>query len=289
MPASSSTFEAHGPECGRIDGVKATRRALPTALVGDHDPVPCVDGTARPYLNLDSAASTSALPAVAERVAEFLPTYSSVHRGAGYRSRQSTAAYERARESALAFAGRAESGGDVAIFCRNTTEAINHLAYRLAHRTPRHRGDDGDRASRQPASVGQAVRPALRRVRSRRHVHRRSGHRRSRRPTAPAAPGHLRSLERHGVDSPARSDHRRGPRPGSARTRRRRPARTARATPGDGGLPRLERAQDVRTLRCWRARRATLDLRRGRSVPRRRRRRGPRRSRRGGVDGPARP
>ena len=131
MHASSSTFGAQRPEYGRIDGVKATPGALPTSLIGDHDPVPCVDGTARPYLNLDSAASTSALPAVAQRVAEFLPTYSSVHRGAGYRSRQSTAAYERARESALAFAGRAESGGDVAIFCRNTTEAINHLAYRL--------------------------------------------------------------------------------------------------------------------------------------------------------------
>ena len=92
MPASSSTFEALGPECGRIDGVETTRRALPTALVGDDDPVPCVDGTARPYLNLDSAASTSALPVVAQRVAEFLPTYASVDRGAGYRSRQSTAA-----------------------------------------------------------------------------------------------------------------------------------------------------------------------------------------------------
>ena len=30
-----------------------------------------------------------------------------------------------------AFAGRAADGGDVAIICRNTTEAINHLAYRL--------------------------------------------------------------------------------------------------------------------------------------------------------------
>ena len=58
---------------------------LPTPLVGDGEPVPCVDGVARPYLNLDAAASTSALPAVAQRVAEFLPGYSSVHRGAGYR------------------------------------------------------------------------------------------------------------------------------------------------------------------------------------------------------------
>lgn len=104
---------------------------LPTPLVGDGDSVPCVDGTDRPYLNMDAAASTSALPEVAARVAEFLPTYSSVHRGAGYRSRQATFAYEAARASALAFAGRAEGGGDVAIMCRNTTEAINHLAYRL--------------------------------------------------------------------------------------------------------------------------------------------------------------
>ena len=105
--------------------------ALPAGLVGDQERVPCVDGVARPYLNLDSAASTSALPAVARRVHEFLPSYSSVHRGAGFRSRQATAAYEQARHAALSFAGRDETRGDVAIFCRNTTEAINHLAYRL--------------------------------------------------------------------------------------------------------------------------------------------------------------
>ena len=105
--------------------------ALPVRLVGDGGVVPCIDGRERPYLNLDAAASTSALPAVAARVAEFLPTYSSVHRGAGFRSRQATAAYEQAREAALTFAGRHPDGPDVAIICRNTTEAINHLAYRL--------------------------------------------------------------------------------------------------------------------------------------------------------------
>ena len=31
----------------------------------------------------------------------------------------------------LAFAGRDPDGDDVAVLCRNTTEAINHLAYRL--------------------------------------------------------------------------------------------------------------------------------------------------------------
>lgn len=104
---------------------------LPLALVGDDCEVPCVDGVDRRYLNLDAAASTSALPAVAERVRSFLPWYSSVHRGAGYKSREATNAYEHARAAMLRFAGRAVDGDDVAVICRNTTEAINHLAYRL--------------------------------------------------------------------------------------------------------------------------------------------------------------
>ena len=103
----------------------------PIPLVGDGFDVPCLDGQPRPYLNLDAAASTNALPAVADRVHDFLPWYSSVHRGAGYKSRQATAAYEQARVAALSFAGRSADGDDVAIICRNTTEAINHLAYRL--------------------------------------------------------------------------------------------------------------------------------------------------------------
>jgi selenocysteine lyase/cysteine desulfurase len=103
----------------------------PSPLVGDGLPVPCVDGQERPYLNLDSAASSSALPAVARRVEEFLPWYSSVHRGAGYKSRQATNAYEEARLAALRFAGRDPDGDDIAVIVRNTTEAINHLAYRL--------------------------------------------------------------------------------------------------------------------------------------------------------------
>ncbi|HWF17548.1 MAG TPA: aminotransferase class V-fold PLP-dependent enzyme [Acidimicrobiales bacterium] len=101
------------------------------ALVGAHAPVPCVDGRARPYRDLDCAASTPALETVAQRVTEFLPWYSSVHRGAGYKSRRATAAYEAARDSAHRFARRPAGGDDVVVLVRNTTEAINHLAYRL--------------------------------------------------------------------------------------------------------------------------------------------------------------
>jgi selenocysteine lyase/cysteine desulfurase len=104
----------------------------PVPLVGDGLPVPCADGTERPYLSMDAAASTAALPQVAARVTDFLPWYSSVHRGAGRKSQVSTAAYEDARSAALAYSGRpADGGGDIAIICRNTTEALNHLAYRL--------------------------------------------------------------------------------------------------------------------------------------------------------------
>jgi selenocysteine lyase/cysteine desulfurase len=92
--------------------------------------VPCVDGVERPYLAFDVAASTGALPSVLDRVEGFLPTYSSIHRGAGYKSQRATTAYEDARDAMMSFAGR-QGRDDVAIICRNTTEAINHLAYRL--------------------------------------------------------------------------------------------------------------------------------------------------------------
>ncbi len=120
-----------GPEPMRLVAPgEATVDRFDVRLVGDDLPVPCVDGTQRPYLSLDAAASTGALPAVAARVHEFLPWYSSVHRGAGWKSQQATADYELARQAISLFAGRS-ARDDVAIICRNTTEAINHLAYRL--------------------------------------------------------------------------------------------------------------------------------------------------------------
>ena len=103
---------------------------LPVPLVGDGALVPCVDGRERPYLSCDTAASTAAFPSVLAAVDAFLPWYSSVHRGAGYKSLRATEAYETARSAVMGFAGR-KGEDDVAIICRNTTEAINHLAYSL--------------------------------------------------------------------------------------------------------------------------------------------------------------
>ncbi|HEY4094554.1 MAG TPA: aminotransferase class V-fold PLP-dependent enzyme [Baekduia sp.] len=95
-------------------------------LVGGDLQVPLVDGEWVRYANLDNAASAPALRQVADTVAELLPYYGSVHRGAGFASLVSTEAYTRAREIVRGFVGaRAD---DLVLFTRNTTDALNLLA-----------------------------------------------------------------------------------------------------------------------------------------------------------------
>jgi selenocysteine lyase/cysteine desulfurase len=76
--------------------------------IGD-DHMISVGGEPRRYVGLDSAATTSASEAVVRAVQEFLPWYSSVHRGAGAKSgaksQHSSARYEEARETVLRFVG----------------------------------------------------------------------------------------------------------------------------------------------------------------------------------------
>jgi selenocysteine lyase/cysteine desulfurase len=96
-------------------------------VVGGDLLVPVIGGAVRRYVNLDNAASTPALRAVADAIAEFLPFYSGVHRGTGYKSRVSTAAFERARQIVGDFVG-ADPERDVVVFTKNSTESINKLA-----------------------------------------------------------------------------------------------------------------------------------------------------------------
>jgi len=99
-------------------------------IVGLDRPVPLLDGSSVPYVNLDNAASTPALKDVAEAVERFLPYYASVHRGTGFKSRLSTVAYEQAHEIVARFVG-ADLRTNTVIFGKNTTEAVNKLSYRL--------------------------------------------------------------------------------------------------------------------------------------------------------------
>jgi selenocysteine lyase/cysteine desulfurase len=98
-------------------------------IVGLEEKLPLLDGSLAPYINLDNAASTPPLREVLDGIARFLPYYSSVHRGTGFKSRLSTAAYDDAHETITRFVG-AERRTNTVIFVKNTTEAINKLAFR---------------------------------------------------------------------------------------------------------------------------------------------------------------
>lgn len=105
-------------------------------VVGLEREVPLLNGSLRPAINFDNAASTPVSRPVFETVSQFMSWYSSVHRGTGFKSQISTRAYEDARAVVGSFFG-AHSQQHVVIFGKNTTEAINKLARRISFR----RGD----------------------------------------------------------------------------------------------------------------------------------------------------
>ena len=204
------------------------RPTLPAALVGDGDPVPCVDGVDRPYLNLDAGASTAALPAVAQRVNEFLPDV--LQRPPGRR---------------LPVPGgddRLRAGPRAALTLRRSRPRGRRHRHPLpqhdrGHQPPRlppppgprrrrrhHRG----RAPRQPAAVG----PGLRRAASSSAAPTAPSPPRTSPPSSTPGPGPPCSRSPRRPTSPAgaptRRDHRRRPRAGRPRPGRRRPARAPR-------------------------------------------------------------
>lgn len=106
-------------------------RSLP-AVVGSDLRVPTLHGEVA-YANLDHAASTPALETVRAAVDRALQTYSSVHRGAGFASRVTSAWFEQARAEVAAFVGaRAD---DTVIFTRSTTDSWALLSKALPSRT----------------------------------------------------------------------------------------------------------------------------------------------------------
>ena len=105
--------------------------ALRQEIVGIDQRVPLLDGSTRRYINLDNSASTPTFRGVQQKVAEFLGWYSSVHRGTGFKSLLSTQAYEQAHEIVAHFVG-ADPQTHSVIFGKNTTEAVNKLANRVA-------------------------------------------------------------------------------------------------------------------------------------------------------------
>ncbi|KAJ3130061.1 hypothetical protein HK098_006773 [Nowakowskiella sp. JEL0407] len=74
-----------------------------------------------------SAASTPAFQSVQDSINNFLPYYSSVHRGNGFKSLLSTHFYDTAHEETLKFVN-ADSNEHICVFGKNASEAVNKLA-----------------------------------------------------------------------------------------------------------------------------------------------------------------
>jgi selenocysteine lyase/cysteine desulfurase len=91
--------------------------------------VKLADGRSVEFANLDLAATAPCLDVVADAVADLLPWYGSVHRGAGALAERCTREYELARETVAEFLGCDER--DSVVFTRNTTDALNLLAHAL--------------------------------------------------------------------------------------------------------------------------------------------------------------
>jgi len=91
---------------------------------------PLLDGRMARFVNFDNAASTPPLLKVVQAVERFLPYYAAVHRGTGFKARVSTAVYDDAHATIAAFVGASPDTSTV-IIGRNTTDAINKLAYRF--------------------------------------------------------------------------------------------------------------------------------------------------------------
>ncbi|RPH34693.1 aminotransferase class V-fold PLP-dependent enzyme, partial [bacterium] len=106
---------------------------LRNQIVGCDRRVPVLDGSERPYIFLDNAASTPAFRQVLDAVEEFLPWYSGVHRGTGFKSLLATEVFDAAHDAVGRFVG-ADLNVNTVIFTKNTTECVNKLANRMNFR-----------------------------------------------------------------------------------------------------------------------------------------------------------
>ncbi len=99
-------------------------------VVGVDKQIPLWDNTYTTGINFDNAATTPPFNSVISGILNFSPWYSSIHRGAGYKSQLSSKLYDNARHIIANFVG-ADINQNSIIFVKNTTEAINKLSNKL--------------------------------------------------------------------------------------------------------------------------------------------------------------
>ena len=102
-------------------------------VAGVDEPVELADGTTRPLINFDNAATTPALIPVMDEVNRKLLMYGSIGRGFSQKSNYSTELYEETRGTVLSFVGL-DPLNDYDYTCfyvNNTTDGLNKLASAL--------------------------------------------------------------------------------------------------------------------------------------------------------------
>ena len=99
-------------------------------ILGLDRKTPLLDGSTVSYVNLDNGASSPPMIDSVNALDNFMPYYSSVHRGTGFKSRLSTRAFEEAREIIADFVN-ADLTKNTVIFGKNASEALNKLAHSL--------------------------------------------------------------------------------------------------------------------------------------------------------------
>src|ERR1043166_1438702 len=111
----------------KSDGKSMSLAELRREVVGIDTKIPVLDGSERRYVFLDNAASTPTFRSVLKCIEEFLPWYSGVHRGMGFKAIVATNVYEQTRRIAGDFIG-ADPTRNILLFGKNTTEVVNKLA-----------------------------------------------------------------------------------------------------------------------------------------------------------------
>ena len=110
------------PEKYTIDNIR-------NYVVGVNEPVELSDGTTRPLINFDNAATTPVLKPVQQAVDKEFEMYGSIGRGFSQKSNHSTELYNSVRDKVLNFVGADDNY--TCFYVNNTTDGLNKLASSL--------------------------------------------------------------------------------------------------------------------------------------------------------------
>ena len=101
-------------------------------MVGVNEPVTLADGTQRPLINFDNAATTPVFLPVQQAVDKEFEMYGSIGRGFSQKSNHSTDLYNSVRDKVLNFVGaKDENNTYTCFYVNNTTDGLNKLASAL--------------------------------------------------------------------------------------------------------------------------------------------------------------